>query len=69
MKTEHLHGLGHQFDQDLRRLTACKSALEQARFDLGLITDQVALAKMIDDSITEVSRQIIAADEYYNMFV
>jgi hypothetical protein len=59
-------GRGHQVDQPLRKLEACKSSLEDALNQLGLNSRFVVLQNLICRAIEESASEIIGVDEYLN---
>jgi hypothetical protein len=62
-------GYGHQRQLDIRKLDACLSTLNQARIELGYVSNDNPLAKLIDQAIEEAACQALAAEEHYRIAV
>lgn len=61
--------LGHQVDQDLRRLNAVKMSLQDAAMQLGLRSKHVELQRLINAAIEEADTEAAAAEDHLNSFL
>lgn len=61
-------GLGHQVSEDLKRLEAVKSTLEEAALQLGLRSPHIALQNKIKAAIEEAASLAVSADDYLESY-
>jgi hypothetical protein len=61
-------GLGHQVAEDLKRLEAVKSTLEDAALQLGLKSQHIQLQNLINAAIEEAASLTVSADDYLDSY-